>query len=54
MLYEIENSKREQSQLVAAIDLCDGQDTELLLCYNRNIPLIIILNLLIKCSSFFS
>lgn len=34
-LHELENSKRSQSQLVAAVDLCDGQETELLLCYNR-------------------
>lgn len=34
-LHELESSKRAQSQLVAAVDLCDGQETELLLCYNR-------------------
>lgn len=34
-LHDIETSKRSQSQLVAAMDLCDGQETELLLCYNR-------------------
>lgn len=33
--YEIESSKRAQTQLIAALDLCDGQETELLLCYNR-------------------
>lgn len=34
-LHEIESSKRSQTQLIAALDLCDGQETELLLCYNR-------------------
>lgn len=34
-LHDIESSKRTQSQLVAAVDLCDGHETELLLCYNR-------------------
>ena len=34
-LHEIETTKRSQTQLVAALDLCDGQETELLLCYNR-------------------
>lgn len=34
-LHDIESSKRSQTQLVAAIDLCDGHETELLLCYNR-------------------
>ncbi|XP_037029821.1 GTPase-activating Rap/Ran-GAP domain-like protein 3 isoform X2 [Bradysia coprophila] len=34
-LHEIETSKRSQTQLIAALDLCDGQETELLLCYNH-------------------
>lgn len=34
-LHDIESSKRSQSQLVTAVDLCDGHETELLLCYNR-------------------
>lgn len=34
-LHEVETSKRSQAQLVAAVDLYDGQETELLLCYNR-------------------
>lgn len=34
-LHDIDYSKRAQSQLVAAVDLCDGHETELLLCYNR-------------------
>lgn len=35
-LHEVEASKHSQKHLVAALDLCDGQETELLLCYNRN------------------
>lgn len=38
-LHDIETSKRSQAQLVAAMDLCDGQETELLLCYNRKLSL---------------
>ncbi|XP_031635963.1 GTPase-activating Rap/Ran-GAP domain-like protein 3 isoform X2 [Contarinia nasturtii] len=34
-LHDIESSKRSQSQLVTAVDLCDGHETELLLCYNH-------------------
>ncbi|XP_055707592.1 GTPase-activating Rap/Ran-GAP domain-like protein 3 isoform X2 [Phlebotomus papatasi] len=34
-LHEIEISKRSQTQLVAALDLYDGHETELLLCYNH-------------------
>lgn len=34
-LHDTEISKRVHSQLVAAVDLYDGQETELLLCYNR-------------------
>lgn len=34
-IHEVEASKRSQTQLVAAVDLCDGQEKELLLCYNR-------------------
>ncbi|XP_055677387.1 GTPase-activating Rap/Ran-GAP domain-like protein 3 isoform X3 [Lutzomyia longipalpis] len=34
-LHEIEMSKRSQTQLVAALDLYDGHETELLLCYNH-------------------
>ncbi|XP_055846645.1 GTPase-activating Rap/Ran-GAP domain-like protein 3 isoform X2 [Episyrphus balteatus] len=34
-LFEVDASKRNQAQLNAAIELCDGQETELLLCYNH-------------------
>ncbi|TMW51106.1 hypothetical protein DOY81_003806 [Sarcophaga bullata] len=34
-LHEIEPAKRNQAQLTAAIELCDGLETELLLCYNH-------------------
>lgn len=34
-IHEVEASKRSQTQLVAVVDLCDGQEKELLLCYNR-------------------
>ncbi|KAL9881672.1 GTPase-activating Rap/Ran-GAP domain-like protein 3 isoform 3-T3 [Glossina fuscipes fuscipes] len=34
-LHEVESSKRNQTQLTAAIELCDGLETELLLCYNH-------------------
>lgn len=34
-IHEVDASKRSQTQLVAAVDLCDGQEKELLLCYNR-------------------
>ena len=34
-LHETETTRRSQTHLVAALDLCDGQETELLLCYNR-------------------
>jgi hypothetical protein len=34
-LHEHETNKKSQTHLVAALDLYDGQDTELLLCYNR-------------------
>ena len=34
-VHEIDSIKRPQTHLVAALDLYDGQDTELLLCYNR-------------------
>lgn len=34
-LHEVETAKRSQTQLITAVDLCDGQETELLLCYNR-------------------
>lgn len=36
-IHEIEASKRSQTQLVAALDLHDGQEKELLLCYNRTL-----------------
>lgn len=36
-IHEVEASKRSQTQLVAVVDLCDGQEKELLLCYNREI-----------------
>ncbi|XP_037933070.1 GTPase-activating Rap/Ran-GAP domain-like protein 3 [Teleopsis dalmanni] len=34
-LHEVEPSKRSQAQLTDAIELCDGLETELLLCYNH-------------------
>ncbi|XP_029409205.2 GTPase-activating Rap/Ran-GAP domain-like protein 3 isoform X2 [Bactrocera dorsalis] len=34
-LYDLESAKRNQAQLTAAIELCDGMETELLLCYNH-------------------
>lgn len=34
-LYEVDLAKRNQAQLTAAIELCDGLETEILLCYNR-------------------
>ncbi|XP_053670296.1 GTPase-activating Rap/Ran-GAP domain-like protein 3 [Anopheles nili] len=34
-LHETDTLKRSQTHLVAALDLYDGQDTELLLCYNH-------------------
>ncbi|XP_036318191.1 GTPase-activating Rap/Ran-GAP domain-like protein 3 isoform X2 [Rhagoletis pomonella] len=34
-LYDLETAKRNQAQLTAAIELCDGLETELLLCYNH-------------------
>nr|XP_040223872.2 GTPase-activating Rap/Ran-GAP domain-like protein 3 isoform X2 [Anopheles coluzzii]XP_040223874.2 GTPase-activating Rap/Ran-GAP domain-like protein 3 isoform X2 [Anopheles coluzzii]XP_049461475.1 GTPase-activating Rap/Ran-GAP domain-like protein 3 isoform X2 [Anopheles coluzzii] len=34
-LHETDTTKRTQTHLVAALDLYDGQDTELLLCYNH-------------------
>ncbi|XP_049279714.1 GTPase-activating Rap/Ran-GAP domain-like protein 3 isoform X2 [Anopheles funestus] len=34
-LHETDTLKRTQTHLVAALDLYDGQDTELLLCYNH-------------------
>lgn len=34
-LHETDSCKKSQTHLVAALDLCDGQETELLLCYNR-------------------
>ncbi|XP_067641103.1 GTPase-activating Rap/Ran-GAP domain-like protein 3 isoform X1 [Eurosta solidaginis] len=34
-LYDLEAVKRNQAQLTAAIELCDGLETELLLCYNH-------------------
>ncbi|XP_059224080.1 GTPase-activating Rap/Ran-GAP domain-like protein 3 isoform X1 [Stomoxys calcitrans] len=34
-LHEVEPAKRSQTQLTAAIELCDGLETELLLCYNH-------------------
>ncbi|XP_054086487.1 GTPase-activating Rap/Ran-GAP domain-like protein 3 isoform X2 [Zeugodacus cucurbitae] len=34
-LYDLESAKRNQAQLTAAIELCDGLETELLLCYNH-------------------
>ncbi|XP_054729663.1 GTPase-activating Rap/Ran-GAP domain-like protein 3 isoform X1 [Anastrepha obliqua] len=34
-LYDLEQAKRNQAQLTAAIELCDGMETELLLCYNH-------------------
>ena len=36
-LHETDTTKRTQTHLVAALDLYDGQDTELLLCYNRKL-----------------
>lgn len=36
-LHETDSCKKSQTHLVAALDLCDGQETELLLCYNRKI-----------------
>lgn len=36
-LYDLESAKRNQAQLTAAIELCDGMETELLLCYNRKL-----------------
>lgn len=33
----MEPAKRNQTQLTAAIELCDGLETELLLCYNRKL-----------------
>lgn len=38
-LHEVEPAKRNQTQLTAAIELCDGLETELLLCYNRKYTL---------------
>ncbi|XP_049532559.1 GTPase-activating Rap/Ran-GAP domain-like protein 3 isoform X1 [Anopheles darlingi] len=34
-LHETDTLKRSQTHLVAALDLYDGQDTEILLCYNH-------------------
>lgn len=34
-LHETDTGKRSQTHLVGALELCDGQETELLLCYNR-------------------
>lgn len=34
-LHEADTSKKSQTHLITALDLYDGQDTELLLCYNR-------------------
>ncbi|XP_037917426.1 GTPase-activating Rap/Ran-GAP domain-like protein 3 [Hermetia illucens] len=34
-LHEVETSKRNHAQLINAVELCDGQETELLLCYNH-------------------
>lgn len=53
-LHEIETSKRSQTQLIAALDLCDGQETELLLCYNRKLHYIITAEALLPYQLFHS